>query len=241
MQRAAVLMYHRVGAPVAHPRGRFLNVSAASFSRQVAALGRLGYRSLTLAEVSAAMASGASLPRRTVCFTFDDGYTCVRDHALPVLDRAGHVATVYVPTAWVGDANRWDAESGTPVLPMMDWADLRRLQDAGWEIGGHTRTHAHLHQLGDAELEAEVRGGCDETLGALGPAQRTFCYPFGHLDDRTPAVVRSAGYVAACTTASGIARAGGDPYRMPRVKVAYRDGVAGLLYRMLVRPRLGSR
>jgi len=116
--------------------------------------------------------------------------------------------------------------------------ELCELQAAGWEIAGHTRTHPHLNAVADAVAAEEIRRGKEEAEARLQRTLETFCYPFGHYNARTPALVKAAGYTGACTTQSGWARSDADPFLLPRVKVAYRDGVAGLLYRLLLRPYL---
>ncbi len=232
-----ILMYHKVGAPVASKADTFLNVSAKSFARQMRLLMRLGYTGITLAEGCERLAAG-SLPRRTVCVTFDDGYASVGDHAAPILDAYGWPATVFVPTAYVGGENQWDGMNGHPLLPIMNWSRLRELQEAGWEMAAHTRTHPRLETLGDDEALREMREGRDDLTNNLTAPARTFCYPFGGINARTPQLAREAGFVAACTTKSGVARHDSDPFLLPRVKVAYRDDVWGLFYRLVIRPRL---
>lgn len=235
-----ILMYHKVGAPVNAPADRFLNVDAGMFARQVGLLARLGYRGVTFDEAMAGLAGERTLPRRAVCVTFDDGYTCVADAAAPALAAAGWPATVFVPTDYVGAENGWDRAEGKPVIPIMGWERLAALCDAGWEASGHTRSHPRLSRLADDDAVAEIRGGADLLAERLSRPVTTFCYPFGDMGPDTPALVRRAGLRAACTTKSGLARAGGDPYRVPRVKIATRDGLAGFLYRLWIRPRLGA-
>lgn len=234
--RAAVLMYHRVEAP--DEPSRFLSVPAPAFRRQMRVLRSLGYRGVTLEQVARAFRGECALPKRPVCVTFDDAYTCVADHAAPVLAELGWPGTVFVPTAHVGSSNRWDEGTDKPLRPILDWARLAELASAGWEVSGHTRTHAHLADLPDDAALAEIAGGRDDIKNATGVAPVTFCYPFGSLNERTPRLVEDAGFLCACTTVSGTAVYSGDLFRMPRVKIAYRDGVAGLLYRLLVRPYL---
>lgn len=239
MSRAyPVLMYHKVGAPVSSPADTFLNVSAHDFRRQMRALAALGYTARPFAEVVEAVTRGLTLPRRTMAITFDDGYTCVGESATPILAEHGFPGTVFVVSEAAGKTNAWDHENARPVLPLMDWEALRRLQEAGWEIGGHTCSHPHLDRLEDPEAREEIARGKAEIESRLGGSLRTFCYPFGHSNERTPELVRDAGFLGACTTKSGLARSGQNPFLLPRVKVATRDGVIGLLYRLLVRPYL---
>jgi peptidoglycan/xylan/chitin deacetylase (PgdA/CDA1 family) len=234
-----ILMYHKVGAIVDRPGDTFLNVSGDAFERQMRALSRMHYQALTFAQIVGLLRSGQPLPRRVFAITFDDGYQCVGDVAAPILERYGFPATVFVVSGAAGGANTWDGITGRPVLPLMGWNRLRELAGpAGWEMAGHTCTHPHLNELTDAEALREIQDDKAATEAQLGLSLETFCYPFGHFNGRTPALVQAAGFAGACTTRSGLARRDTDPFLLPRVKVAYRDGVAGMLYRLMVRPRL---
>ena len=233
-----ILMYHKVGVVVDRPEDTFLNVSADAFERQMRALAHMRYRAMTFAQIVEALRSGQTLPRRVFAVTFDDGYTCVGEVAAPILERYGFPATVFVVSEAAGGANTWDGVTGRPLLPLMDWDRLRELDQAGWEVAGHTCTHPHLNELDDAEALREIAEGKAATEARLNIPLQTFCYPFGHFNARTPHLVQAAGFAGACTTRSGLAKRETDPFLLPRVKVAYRDGVAGMLYRLMVRPRL---
>ena len=233
-----ILMYHKVGAPVRSKADTFLNVSAEGFERQIRILRRIGFRAVTFEQAARGLTNGTALPQRPICLTFDDGYAHTAESALPALREAGWPATVFVPTGHVGDFNRWDEPLGHPVLPLLNWVDLAALTREGWEVGGHTVTHSRLADLTDCEAVREMRQGKEELESRLAVNVTSFCYPFGSIGAQTPLLCRRAGFRAACTTQSGLATPGTDPFLLPRVKVAYRDSVGGLLYRLLVRPRL---
>ena len=233
-----VLMYHKVGLPVESRGDRFLNVSGADFQRQMRVMTQIGYRARSFAEVIEAQTRSKSLPRRTFAVTFDDGYACVGEFAAPILKAFGFPATVFVVPRGVGKTNAWDAVTGRAVLPLMDWGALDQLRSDGWEMGGHTLTHPHLDSLEDQPALQDIREGKREIEAHIGQPIFTFCYPYGHFNRRTPELARQAGFVGACTTQTGLVRPGGNPMLTPRIKIAYRDGVFGMLYRMLVRPDL---
>lgn len=232
-----VFMYHKVGAAVSERADTFLNVSAHDFRRQMRLLAKLGYTVRPFAEIAEAIQTEKSLPKGTCAVTFDDGYSCVGEHAAPILAEFGFPGTVFLVSQAIGQTNAWDGVTGRPVLPLMGEAELRQIQSAGWEIAGHTRTHPHLDKLSDAEALEEIRGGREELESRFGVPLQTFCYPFGDYNERTPQIVTQAGYRGACTVHSGMAQFGIDPQLIPRVKVAYRDGALGFLYRLLVRAR----
>jgi len=231
-------MYHKVGQPVIERRDTFLNVSEEGFRRQMRVLSRLGYRARTFGEIVTAVACGRTLPKRTFAITFDDGYGSVGERAAPILAEYGFPATVFVVSNWVGSANVWDRALNRPELPLLDWDALRRLHSAGWEIGGHTRSHPHLDVLDDTAALLEILAGKEEAEARSGTRLETFCYPFGHFNARTPTLVKAAGFLGACTARSGLVQAQSDPFTLPRIKISYSDGVTGLLFRLFARPHL---
>lgn len=232
-----VLMYHKVGHLIQQPADRYLNVSASGFRQQMRLMARLGYHARNFGDIIEAMRAGQTLPRRCFAITFDDGYRCIYTEAAPILAQLNFPATVFVVSACVGDVNAWDRTRGNPLLPLMNWEELRELETRGWEIGGHTRTHGDLGALDEAAAAAEIREGKEEAEANMRHPLRTFCYPFGHWNDRTPDLARAAGFLGACTTQSGLARADADPYLLPRVKI-HREGVVDFLFRLWIRPRL---
>lgn len=231
-------MYHAVGLPVATKTDTFLNIPAASFRRQMHALASLGFRARSFADIVDAWRSGLTLPRRTFAVTFDDAYCCVQSTAAPILTEFGMIATTFAVSTWIGASSTTGIESGRLNAEVMDAAGLQALMAQGWEVGGHTATHPHLDDLHDKDALNEIVAGKLEIEERLGTVLRTFCYPFGHINAVTPCLVRDAGFLGACTVRSGVASPTQDMYRLPRVKIGYRDGVTGLLYRLLVRPML---
>lgn len=199
-------------------------------------LAERGYRGVTVQEALDRPAPG------TVAVTFDDGFRSVLEQGHPILERFGFRATVFVttdfldlqaPLSWPG-VDGWLEGPHESELAPLSWNDARRLTDAGWEIGAHTRTHCDLTAVSDARLAAELTGSrrrCEEELGR--PC-RSFAYPFGAHDQRVVEAVRSAGFAIACTVPENLAST--DPLRYPRVGVYHTDGQ--LSFRLKVSPRV---
>jgi peptidoglycan/xylan/chitin deacetylase (PgdA/CDA1 family) len=62
------------------------------------------------------------------------------------------------------------------------------------EIGGHSKTHAHLISLSDEKLTDEIVGDKITIEQEIGKPIAVFAYPFLEHDARTDAVVKNAGY-----------------------------------------------
>ncbi|MCH8505576.1 MAG: polysaccharide deacetylase family protein [Ectothiorhodospiraceae bacterium] len=80
------------------------------------------------------------------------------------------------------------------------WDQLRRMQDEGLEVGGHTHTHPTLPKVEHENLPGEIHF-CRERLQAeLGDQPRPFCYPNGQPADFSMPVrnaVEGAGFTGA--------------------------------------------
>jgi peptidoglycan/xylan/chitin deacetylase (PgdA/CDA1 family) len=103
--RGAALLYHRVhrdGAETAEWGNAGLSVSDHDFDLQIAWVAR-HCRCFALDEAIARLAAGR-LPPDTVVVTFDDGYRDNLELALPVLEKHGVPATLFVATGLIDTA-----------------------------------------------------------------------------------------------------------------------------------------
>lgn len=84
----------------------------------------------------------------------------------------------------------------------INWKQLKELEAAGIEVGGHTVTHPTLGQVTEAQARDEIFGCRDELIAHLGDKPRTFCYPNGQpsdFQDFLIPLVEQAGYLGAVT------------------------------------------
>jgi peptidoglycan/xylan/chitin deacetylase (PgdA/CDA1 family) len=209
-------MYHVIGTPLAGTANAGLWVAGADFRAQVRSLAAGGYEGVTLAQIRAAWQDRAGLPRHPVVLTFDDGYVSDATVAAPVLRAAG----------WPGVLNLEIRNAGPDGIPVHL---IRRMIRDGWEVDSHTVDHPDLTTLAPGRLAHELvrsRAWIRRTLGV--PAD-FLCYPAGRYDARVIAAVRSAGYRGATTERPGRATAGGNPYELPRIRVAGGETAAQLL------------
>jgi peptidoglycan/xylan/chitin deacetylase (PgdA/CDA1 family) len=135
-----------------------------------------------------------------VAITFDDAFVNFRDLAAPRLLAHGIPVTVFVATDHAGRTNAWrgTAQAGVPVLPILDWPALARLQRTGVAVGSHSRTHPDLTRLSGAQLEHELRGSAEIIETETGTRPTSFAYPYGQFDSRAEALVGTV-YRFGCT------------------------------------------
>lgn len=186
-----VLMYHSVEPYQADPY--LVTVSPPRFEQQMRWLARRGLRGTSVRDLLAARAVGAA--KGLVGLTFDDGYADFARHALPVLQRFGFGATVFVIAGRLGGDNAWDPEG--PRKRLIDAREVRDLARAGIEIGSHGLRHVRLPAAGDTAAE-EVGGSRHILQEITGEPVGGFCYPYGDVDAAAVGRVRETGYDYGC-------------------------------------------
>ncbi len=86
------------------------------------------------------------IPDKTVVLTLDDS---VRNHltfVAPLLKKYGFRATFFVTHKWMDDKTNF-----------LNWQEIKRLQDMGFEVGNHSWTHANFTTPKEsAHLESEL-------------------------------------------------------------------------------------
>lgn len=212
-----VLMYHSVAEftdPAEDPYG--ITVTPRALEAQLLWLRSRGLRGVGVGELLRARAAGRGAG--LVGLTFDDGYTDFLTHALPVLQRHGCTATLFVLPGRLGVDNVWDPLG--PRKPLLTADGIREVARAGQEIGSHGLLHQDLTATSDDELRQEVRGSRELLHELTGTRPAGFCYPYGHLDARVVAATRAAGYAYACAIDPG--RLAG-PHALPRTHVSQAD------------------
>lgn len=208
-----ILLYHRVGGrtPVR------VDLATSVFEEQMAALAA-GWSVLTLDDAVDRLVAGEDLGGNVVV-TFDDGTADFVDDALPVLDRHGIPATLYVATAHIEDGVEFP-DRGRPA----SWAGLADAVATGLvTIGSHTHRHALLDRLDPAAVGRELDRSVELIGSRLGAVVRHFAYPkaLGPSPAAEAEVRRRFDSAALAGTRAN--PAGTDPHRLARTPVQTTD------------------
>jgi peptidoglycan/xylan/chitin deacetylase (PgdA/CDA1 family) len=219
-QPIPILLYHSISEPATRQFAECAILPRA-FREQMAYLGQSGYVPIPLANVCRAILDDeVPLPRRPVVLTFDDAYLDFYTEALPVLRQHGFPATLYVPTAYVGQTSRWLRPEGEHQRPMLSWAQLEEIQRSGLvDCGAHSHTHPQLDVLPPAVAREEVVR-CKTILEAhLAAEVSSFAYPFGFYNAAARDLVRAAGYRSACAVKHAMSSTRDDLFALARIAI----------------------
>jgi peptidoglycan/xylan/chitin deacetylase (PgdA/CDA1 family) len=181
------------------------------------------------------------LPRGTAALTFDDGFSSLYDHAVPVLARYRLPATVFLV-----------AQTLTPSGQRVDWVDtpprdelstlsleqVREMQEMGVSFESHSYSHADLTRLTFDECVRDLRESRELLETLLGGPVRLLAYPRGRHNEAVRSAARRAGYSHAFSLPETREPVG--PYSVPRVGLFHGNGVRALRVKT-ARPYLAVR
>lgn len=224
MSRFLVLMYHMISEPLSE-RDRRYACPPKLFEKHVRHMLKRGYCFLTLEHLCRAVTDGLSFPKNAVLLTFDDGYADNYDNALPVLERYGVGAVVFLVTGAVGGTNHWMKGRGFSERKMLSWEQVKVMSERGIAFGSHTVTHPRLNEMPPAQVHEELRRSRLHLEDRLGKPVLSLAYPYGAYDDRVKDAAAHTGYGLAFSTRSGFNRKGADPLALRRIEVYGTDAV----------------
>ncbi len=177
------LCWHQVrsltGADAA--QDRLYIVPPKTLDRQLGALSRAGYTSVSAEQVADHMAKGTKLPPKPVLLTFDDASDGQYREALPLLEKHGLTATFYVMTVVLGNKG-W-----------LTKGEVRKLDRAGMEIGAHTWDHHAVPEYAGEDWNVQLAEPKAELERIVGHPVKTFAYPFGSWSPTAFSHLREAG------------------------------------------------
>jgi peptidoglycan/xylan/chitin deacetylase (PgdA/CDA1 family) len=158
-----------------------------------------GWTVVSTTQVVEWLASGGTLPERSVALHFDNGWLDARTMVMPILRELDMTGTCYVISEGVEAATAGrpaailTSTEGAVQKPCITWRQAEELLDAGWEIGAHTATHPRLAEVqagqGDEAVIAEIERSNEAYAENLGFVPAHFAYPSGSRSERTDALL----------------------------------------------------
>lgn len=169
-------------------------------------------------------------PRGTVALTFDDGFAGVAEHAVPVLERYGVHATIFVVadtlTAGGREVDWVDTPPTHRPLQTLTRDQVLDLRDRGFGIGSHSLAHHVLTELSSEACLRDLRTSREILEDLLEEPVRTLAYPRGRHDEMVRGAAARAGFTTAFSLPSGEEHRG--DLAVPRVGVYPGNGTLAI-------------
>ncbi|MCR3966351.1 polysaccharide deacetylase family protein [Aeromonas veronii] len=226
-----VIMYHRFIEQDSEKGVHGTWIPITMFEKHLRLMKWLGYETLTFRDLAdKGFIYRLQYGKKYLMITADDGYQDNLTRMLPLLEKYGYKAVVYVVT---GEGyNRWDVEHPTnpdTKVSLMSGEQVKALAASGHvEIGGHTLTHPRLSKLTPEQQAHEIQENKRQLEALLGYPLLSFAYPYGDLNESAKEQAITAGYRFAVATNSGPKAMHQDPYQIRRIAIFPRTDVFGL-------------
>lgn len=113
------------------------------------------------------------------------------------------------------------ADVPMPENKMMNWDDIRQMDQDGFIIGSHSHTHPMLASLeSEAEIKDELNISFLKISAATGKAPLSISYPIGSFDERVKRISAEAGYQFGLAVKQQFYRSSAhDHFEIPRVEL----------------------
>ncbi len=175
---------------------------------------------LPLAAAIPRLDSRGRLPRGEAVLTFDDGFSGVREHALPLIRRHGMPITVFLVAQTLTDEGlrtHWVRTPPPWPLTTLTVDEVLEMQELGVDFQSHSWAHQDLPEL-DPEACARDLVRSREFLEDLLHAPVPYlAYPRGLHDEGVRRAARAAGYTHAFALPEGPEEPG--DFAVPRVGI----------------------
>lgn len=199
-----VLNYHQVNDVKFSP----LTMKTADFEAQMSYLHEQGYHTITLNQLYNYLQHNGPLPDKPVVITFDDGYVDNYEEAMPILQKYGMNATLFM----IGDS------IGAPGF--LNAQQLRAMEASHtFNVESHTYTHKDLRTLGAPAVATEFNKSKQILEAVLGHPVEYIAYPCGFTNAEVDNLAKETGYRLAFTVDTGNVNKGENDFNLDRVPV----------------------
>jgi peptidoglycan/xylan/chitin deacetylase (PgdA/CDA1 family) len=205
-KRLAILSFHKIGKPANGEFPTWNYIPEKIFSNFLKYLQKNKWQVIDIATFLQGLTEPHILPDRSALLTFDDGYRSMLEVALPLLNRFGYPAVLFIPTNYIGGRNTFD-NGVEPEEEICDWDDLQELKRYGVSIQSHGVSHHWFSKLTLAEQKNELIRSKTLLENKLGDPVEVIAFPYGDSGmnrEQTAKALNRAGYLAACLYGGGL-------------------------------------
>ena len=176
--KVVVLCYHEV---TSRQRKRF--------ARQMNSLKKLAYP-------VAADSTKIKNSIRNVAITFDDGFQCLLENAIPELKLRNIPTTIFIPSGNLGMNPVWidNKKDRNHSEPIITAEQLKTLSEDLITIGSHCVTHPNLTLIGEKKAKEELVKSKMDLEKITGRKVNILAFPYSAHNQKTVEWAKQAGY-----------------------------------------------
>lgn len=166
-----VLMYHKIS----DGKTDYLTVNIEQFESHLKHLQSLDYQYITTQNLIDFYSKKIALPSKPILLTFDDGYLNNLTLAYPILKRHNALATIFIPSHFVGQKTSWDIDAEMT----MSLENLKQLDPSVFSLALHSHEHINYQNLSLEDIEKDVLQNLDFFTKNNLPFAPALAYPYG--------------------------------------------------------------
>lgn len=197
-----ILMYHKISND-----DNIYSIRPELFDRQMQYLAENGFTAISLPQLANSLAGKSVLPAKPVVITFDDGYEDNFTTALPILEKYGLRAAVFIAVNRVGQPG------------YLSWEQIQLMQARNTDIGSHTLSHTALTALSPAQWEQEIQNSKLELEQRLRKPVTFLAYPHGKFSPAMFDYLKRVGYNGAFSGITGLNLKDTSLYELKRISI----------------------
>ena len=164
---AAVILYHQID----DNNDASDKVKTSDFELQMRYLHDIGIKSITTQDFNDWKKGEKDIPEKNVIIFFDDGWKSVYEKAMPIMDKYGLVGTIALVS---------DHADGAFGSKYMNWNEIKELQNKGWKIEAHGKSHVKMAELSEDEFIKQLIVSKENITNNLGTAPTSFIFPYNN-------------------------------------------------------------
>jgi peptidoglycan/xylan/chitin deacetylase (PgdA/CDA1 family) len=173
-------------------------VKPEDFEKQMRWFSQNGWSSYTISQ----LVENENLPAKSFCITFDDGYEDNYTNALPILEKYGFKATIYLVPNY--EYNSWENFADKKFDKLLNTKQIKAMQDSGLiEFGSHTLHHKNLLTISKDEAFEDMKLSKKLVEDITHQECKAFAYPYGKYDDKLIQSTKEIGYTSATVVKRG--------------------------------------
>lgn len=175
--KVVILTYHDVVNTIKDNPNTTVNISLEKFEEQIKWLSRHGYKSLSMDEFYDWKENNKKIPRKSILITFDDGWSSFYSKAMPVLEKYGMKASVFI--IWNNSKNQ--TTNDNQIYMTLDEIKDVNKNHPNMEILSHSY---NLHTIESANSkDYDLYNNDMKIVKGYQPEIEYYAYPYGISND----------------------------------------------------------